>query len=167
MPRADFITSVFFLAFGIAVLMMSVNMPTFAEREVNPFSAPGIVPGFLGAVIAFLGAVLFIRSILRKGYKLNINRKTITSFVHAEETRRLGITILVSIFYAGVLLGRIPYPISTGIYVIAFVFLFDINFRKPLKDQWKRIVIGLIVAVVTAASVTLVFRYIFLVNLPG
>jgi len=167
MTRADFVTSIILIAFGVAVLIMSLHMPTFAARGVNPYSAPGIVPGFLGALIALLGLVLFIRSVGRKGYRLGINGRTVKEFFTAQQTRRLVITIVISVLYALVLLGRVPYPIATGIYVLAFILLFEYKWKSPARSQWKTLLFAVIVAVSTAVLVTAVFQYLFLVSLPG
>lgn len=167
MARADFITSIMLLAFGIGVLVVSLEMPTFAARGVNPYSAPGIVPGFLGGTIAVLGAVLFVRSLLRRGHRLGIDARTVKGFFTSQQTLRLAITVVVSILYALVLLGRMPYPAATAVYVFLFIVLFEYRWKQPLRGQWKIILSALLVAVVTAGLVTLVFEYLFLVSLPG
>jgi hypothetical protein len=167
MPRADFITSIILIVFGIAVLILSVQMPKFEEHGVNPYSVPGIVPGFLGALIGFLGVVLFIRSILRKGYKLGITGQTVGTFFTSESTKRFALTILISVIYALVLLGRTLYSVATLLYVFTFIFVFEYEWKKPFIQQWQRVVIAALIAVLVAAGVTAVFQYLFLVNLPG
>lgn len=167
MPRADLVTSIILIAFGISVLVLSLQMPRFEEHGVNPYSVPGIVPGFLGAVVAFLGVVLFIRSIVQKGYRLGLTGGTVKEFFTSETTKRFALTIAVSIIYALVLLGRIPFPIATGVYIFTFIFIFEYQWKKSFLVQWKRVLMALAVAVVFSAAVTGVFRYLFLVNLPG
>ena len=99
MPRADFLTSIGLMAFGVAVLVLSIQMPRFEEQGVNRFSVPGIVPGFLGAIIGILGLVLFIRSITQQGYKLGLDAAAVNRFFRAEMTKRFAVTILVSVAY--------------------------------------------------------------------
>jgi hypothetical protein len=167
MPRADFVTSVILIAFGIATLIISLQMPRFEEQGVNPYSVPGIVPGFLGVVIAFLGIVLFIRSIIRKGYELGLTGQTVKEFFTAESTKRFALTILISVIYALVLLGRILYSVATALYMFTFIFIFEYEWKKPFIQQWQRVLIALVIAVLVSAGVTTVFQYLFLVNLPG
>ena len=167
MPRADFVTSIILIVFGLAVFILSVQMPTFEEHGVNPYSVPGVVPGFLGAVIAFLGVVLFIRSILREGHRLGITGQTVKAFFTAESTKRFALTILISVIYALVLLGRTYYSVATAIYVFVFIFIFEYEWKRPFVEQWLRVLIALIIAVLVAVGVTTVFQYLFLVNLPG
>jgi hypothetical protein len=167
MPRADFITSIGLIAFGITVLVLSIQMPRFEEQGVNRFSVPGIVPGFLGSIVAVLGIVLFIRSIMRKGYKLGLDGAAVSRFFKAEITKRFAVTILVSVVYGWGLIGRINYEISTAIYIFAFIVIFDVKWKQGIKTQWKKILVAFIIAVLVAGIVGTTFRRLFLVNLPG
>jgi hypothetical protein len=167
MPRADFITSIGLIAFGIAVLVLSIQMPRFEDQGVNRFSVPGIVPGFLGSIIAVLGLVLFVRSIIRKGYRLGLDGAAVSRFFKAEITKRFALTILVSVAYGWGLIGRINYEISTAIYIFAFIVIFDVKWRQGIKTQWKKILIAFVIAVLVGGVVGTTFRRLFLVNLPG
>ena len=167
MPRADFITSIVLIAFGIAVLVISIRMPRYEAQGVNRFSVPGIVPGFLGAIVAFLGVVLFIRSIIREGYKLGLDGAAVSRYLKAEITKRFAVTILVRVAYGWGMIARINYEVATAIYIFAFIVIFDVKWRQGLKSQWKKILIAAIIAVLVGGTVGTTFRRLFLVNLPG
>jgi len=68
MHKADFITSVVLLTFSITVVWMSIEMPRLENRDINPLTVPGIVPGFLGVVIGIFSLILLERSIRHRGY---------------------------------------------------------------------------------------------------
>ena len=165
MSKADFATSIFLLIFGLSIFYFALKMPRFAERHINPYSVPGLVPGLLGVVIAFLGLVLLIRSILRKGYKLELNGKTLKAFFTDQTTIRIGYTILISVGY-WVLLGKLPFAVITALYVFAFVVIFEYKIEQTISVQWKTLLIAMIMAVVTSVVTTYTFQYLFLVNLP-
>lgn len=167
MNRADFAMSIGLIAFGVTVLVMSIRMPRYEELNVNPYSVPGIVPGFLGAVVAFLGLILFIRSIIRKGYKLNITGKTIVAFFTDESTRRLLLTLAICLGYAFGLLNRMPYAVATIIYIFVFVVVFEYHRDDSRDIRIRKILIALLLAVVAGTATWATFRYGFLVNLPG
>ena len=167
MPRADFITSIGLIAFGIAVLVLSIQMPRFEEQGVNRFSVPGIVPGFLGSIVAVLGLVLFIRSIIRKGYELGLDGAAVSRFFRAEMTKRFAVTILVSVAYGWGMIGRINYEVATAVYIFAFIVIFDVKWRQGIKTQWKKILIAAVIAILVGGIVGTTFRRLFLVNLPG
>jgi hypothetical protein len=166
MPRADFITSLILIAFGCSVLITSLRMPRLEEQQVNPFSVPGLVPGLLGAIIAFLGVVLLVRSILRKGYQLSVTGETTRGFIKAETTRRFALTILLSVIYALGMLGRMPYPLATALYIFAFIVIFEYRRGQSFMSQWKRVAMAALIALIVSAAVTGVFRYAFFVTLP-
>jgi hypothetical protein len=167
MPKADFITSIILIAFGIGVFVLSIQMPRFQEQGVNRFSVPGIVPGVLGVIIGVLGIVLFIRSIIRKGYRLGISGQSAKAFFSAEITKRFALTILISAAYAMGLVGRIPYSIATILYVTAFIIVFEYKWKERFRTQWKRVLMAVIIGVLVGVVVSAVFRFLFLVDLPG
>jgi hypothetical protein len=166
LPRADFITSFILIAFGSSVLITSLRMPRLQEQQVNPFSVPGLVPGLLGAIIGFLGLVLLLRSVRRKGYLLGVTSQTTRGFFSAETTRRFSLTILISVIYALGMLGRMPYPLATALYIFVFIVIFEYRRDQRFTAQWKRVAWAAFIAVVASAAVTGVFRYAFYVTLP-
>ena len=165
MPKADFATSIFLIVFSGAIFYFSVKMPRFAERHVNPYSAPGLVPGLLGLILGLLGLILLIRSIMRKGYKLNLNEKTLKTFFTDKMTIRILYSVLVSVSY-WILLGRVPFIVVTALYVIAFIIIFEYDKNERLFAQWKTFLFAVIIGVLTSVSVAYTFQYLFLVNLP-
>jgi hypothetical protein len=167
MPRADFVTSIGLIAFGVAVLVLSIQMPRFEEQGVNRFSVPGIVPGFLGSIVALLGLVLFIRSIIQKGYKLGLDGAAVRRFFTAEMTKRFALTILINVIYGWGMISRINYEVATAIYVFVFIVVFDVKWRQGIKTQWKKLLVAAVIALLVAGVVGTTFRRLFLVNLPG
>ena len=167
MPKADFLTSVGLIAFGIFVIISSSNMPKYEDRNVNPFSVPGVVPAMLGVIFTLLGLVLLIRSIYRKGYRINLSPAVIGAWFRDETTQRFLLTLSLSVIYALIILGRVHYMIATGIYMFTFVVLFEYKRGTRLFAQKRTILMALLLAAITSGSVYWVFRYLFLVNLPG
>ena len=167
MPKADFLMSIVLILFGITVVILSSQMPDFSDQKVNPYSVPGVVPSILGVIFCLLGLVMLIRSIVRKGYRLEISGTHISGWFKDRSTQRFLLTLGLSVIYAMVLLGRMHYTIATGVYMLAFVFLFEYRKGVKLLNQKKTFFMALLLAVITSGSVFWVFRYLFLVNLPG
>ena len=166
MPKADFVTSVILSICSISIIVISIRMPRMEEVGADPFSAPGIVPGFLGAILFFLSMTLFVRSLMKGGHKLNITGKSATAFFQEKAVIRVLLTLSASILYGAFLLGRMPYVPATFLYVLAFVLIFEYQKDRPAQTQWKTIIFALLQALFTAAIVASVFRYVFLVKLP-
>ena len=136
------------------------------EVGANPYSAPGIVPGFLGVIIFFLGTILLVRSILKNGYHIDISRKKLVSFFKDEAVIRVFVTIIMSVMYGAVFLGRTPYVLITFLYVTAFVAIFEYRVDQPFHGQEKILLFSVIQALLVTGVVAAVFRYLFLVKLP-
>ncbi len=166
MPKADFLMSIVLIVFGITVLVISIGMPRFEEMDINPYSAPGVVPGFLGAIIAVLGFVLLIRSIIRKGYQLDITGRTLKDWIRDDSTRRLLFTLGLCIFYALVLIGFLPYALGTILFIFAFVVVFEYRRGVPPAKQKRMFLFAALTGIIAGMSIWIVFRYGFLVSLP-
>ena len=166
MPKADFVTSLVLLIFSITVIALSIRMPRMEEVGADPYSAPGIVPGFLGVIILFLSIILSVRSILNKGHHPEITWNNIAAFFRDQSVLRVLLTIALSVIYGAILLGRIPYVLATFLYGLLFVIIFEYRLDKPFKDQGKTMFFSFVQAVLVAGVVASVFRYVFLVKLP-
>lgn len=167
MPKADFLMSIVLMFFGIFVMILSFQMPDFADQNVNPYSAPGVVPAMLGVIFILMGIIMLIRSISRKGYRLGITVTNIATWFKDHTTHRFLITLSLSVVYALILLGRIHFLLATGLYMFSFVVLFEYKRGSGLFAQKKTILMALLLAVLTSGSIYGVFRYLFLVNFPG
>ncbi|MGQ7848756.1 tripartite tricarboxylate transporter TctB family protein [Granulosicoccus sp. 3-233] len=138
-------------------------MPRMSEFGANIWSAPGIVPGMVGLLIAIMGGVLFFRS-----------RKTPGSAASATARngawRRVLTVLVLCVIFAGMLVGRIPFAIAAFIFIFVFILLFDREDRaietgsKTLSPA--RVALAFGVAAAASVTITWVFEDIFLVRLP-
>jgi putative tricarboxylic transport membrane protein len=166
MAKADFVTSIVLLLFGITILIMSIQMPRYEGLGVNPYSVPGIVPGLLGVILLILSLILLIRSIIRKGYHLGLSIEIVNQYFKDESTRNFLIALILSLVYGALLLTRIPYSLATALYILFFILIFEYRPKESMSSQKKTILYSLVEAISVSAGVTLVFRYLFLVDLP-
>lgn len=166
MPRADFVTGVFLLAFSIAIVVLSVQMPRLEHRGINPYTIPGIVPGLLGVALTVMSVSLVVRSIRHGGYRIAIGMEQTAGVARKPEVWRAVVTAVFCLFYALALVGRIWYPAATFLFVLVFIVLFEYRFDRPFRAQWGTVAFATVEALLTAAVVSAVFRYLFLVRLP-
>lgn len=82
-----------------------------------------------------------------------------------EVVRRLGLTLALTLVYAGVLVGRLPFWLATFLFVAGFVVAFEWR-RDRLAAHLRRVATAALEAAVVAAAVTYIFERIFLVRLP-
>ena len=172
MVKADFLSAVFFVLLGLGVLLESLGMPRFEGRQANPYSVPGLVPGFIGAALFILGGILLVRSIRQGGASLSRwTRKGRDESVSAlllgpENRRNLLIASILTIGYAGGLIGTIDFTVATAIFVTLFIMLFEWSPDDPARRRAVKIVTALLQGVLVAGIVAYVFQEIFLVRLP-
>ena len=161
MAKADFYTAIVLMAFGITAIVMALGMPVISDR----YSAPGVLPIFLGIVIAGLSFIMFIRSLVRMKGKVGISLASVKDTIAATGALRIIATIALCLCYS-FFLGKLLFPLLTFLFIFAFILFFEYDRKMPLKLQIKTILIAVLVAIITSAAVTAVFRYLFLVRLP-
>ena len=120
-PRVDLYTSAVLFAFGLGVVGLAWNMPTFVEQSHTGLTAPGIVPGFHGLVIAILAVLLGLRAVRRGALSRGVEGRALGP----GDARRLGTAALLGVLYAGVLVGRVPFWIASALFVFAFTAIFE------------------------------------------
>ncbi|MBE0584234.1 MAG: tripartite tricarboxylate transporter TctB family protein, partial [Desulfofustis sp.] len=155
------------IAFSLSVVVLSYTMPRLERRGIDPFSAPGVVPGLIGLILLCLALILFVRSVRRGGYRL-FDRGSAAADQpdrHGRVTRVL-LTLGVSLVYAAGFLGRLNYSVATALYIFAFICLFEYRRGQGLWAQRRTCFFALLQAVLASLLITLVFQKLFLVDLP-
>ena len=166
MARADFLTGIVLICLSLYVIIESWQMPRLQHLKIHPLSVPGIVPAFIGMVLLLFGTILVIRSIRRGGHRLGFSYESFRRLLSKPGNQYLLLTAILTIGYAGFLIGFLPYWLATGLFIFLFVFLFEWE-RGMSVAQWRRRLISAgIIAAVSSAAVTLVFERLFLVTLP-
>ena len=156
--KADLITGVVLLALAAAVIYGGWTMDRLEVRRIHPASIPGLVPLGLGIALAIAAAALVIRAHRaprRRGEE-----------AAPESHVRLALTLALCLLYAVGLLGHVPYEIATGLFVFAFIAVFEWGDAGRAGRRVRSLVTALIQAVVVAGVVSIGFEKLFLVRLP-
>ncbi|MFA5027227.1 MAG: tripartite tricarboxylate transporter TctB family protein [Candidatus Methylomirabilota bacterium] len=166
MIRADFVTGIVLILGSLYVIFESWRMPRMEHLGAHPLSVPGIVPAFLAAILIIFGGVLVIRSVMLGGHRLGLSAAKAREVLARPGNQRLLTTGVLTIGYAGILIGRVPYALATGLFIFAFIVLFE--WKKGLAPARTARLVGC--AAILAAAVTLLvswsFERLFLVTLP-
>jgi hypothetical protein len=164
--RADLITGVVLVVFGLAVIAESWGMPRLEERRINPWTVPGLVPGMLGFIIASLGGILALRSLAAGA----LRGRAAQSIEEAAETRaslwRLVACGILCLVYAIGLVGRAPFWLATGIFVFSFIAIFEWDAGDSNALRARKLAIALVIAAAAAIAIPFLFEKLFLVRLP-
>ena len=162
--RADLIGGAAWMALGVAILAASIAMDRLEQFGATLYTAPGLVPGMLGAVIVLLGLLLVIRSV-KAGAVAGLTARWRLTPEGRSSLKRASIATALALAYTLGLIGRMPFAFATALFVFAFIMVFDVADGAPTRIV-RRATIAAITAIVTAAVVSLVFERIFLVRLP-
>lgn len=172
---ADRVGGLIWVVFGAAVIYGSWMMDRLTQLQVHPATAPGLVPGLLGAGIAALGLILLFRSDAKPTADFSATADSGDNADAADEVsiedglapKRVLLSWVLCITYGGLLLGRgAPYWLLTVAFLFLHINLIDETNDVPAKLDKRRALIAAILAVTFATAVAQIFEKIFLVRLP-
>ncbi len=175
MRRTDTIFGIITIAIAGAFGVMSLMMPWY-DSEWGVFAAPGLVPLILSILLLLTGLILIFRALYAKGFYKSLEELIAkdTTIMEADDDatgankeqgetmksepgwKRIALTIGLAAVYVFLLLGRLPYLVSTGLFVSVFIFIF----------RGGGVIKSLIIGAATSVGVWLVFEKVFLVVLP-
>lgn len=139
--------------FGAAVLVASWRMDRLESLSINPWSAPGVMPGVVGALIVLFGLALVLRPV------------SAAEPDAAGSWRRTALALVLCFAFAAGLLGRgLPFWLTSA----AFMFAAILAFRVMDEDapRWRIAASSAAIAVVAALVISYLFEDVFLVRLP-
>lgn len=164
-PRTDlWIASVFFV-FGATAAWLAFAMPRYADQKGEIYTAPGLVPGFYGIVIVLLSIWLGVRAI-RQGALHAQAREPGTAKPHDSVDLKLAVAAGLGLLFIVGLLGRMPFWLSSAIFVASFTSTFEWQAGQPWPLRARRIGEAILLGLATGVSVMLVFEKVFYVRLP-
>ena len=148
------------IVFGAAVLAGAWRMDRLESLRINPWSAPGLMPGVLGALMLVFGAALALRA---------FRERTPQAGTDAAQPSRVTLALVLCFGYAAGLLGHgLPYWLASA----AFLFIAICAFRWLDRDAetWTRparlALSSAAIAIGAALAIGLLFEQVFLVRLP-
>lgn len=152
----------FWVALGLVIVFESWRMPRLEEQGINPYTAPGLVPGLLGIILATLGVALaFRRAPLAAGPALEGQGGGVA------EPWRIGLAFLLCLGFGGVALGNgPPFWLAAGLFLFLAIILFEWPEHRAAGTLRYGVTRAALVATGGAAAVTFVFQEVFLVRLP-
>ena len=169
---ADRIGGLIWFVFGAAIIYGSWTMDRLESQNIPPVTAPGLVPGLLGAGIIAFALVLLLRSGAASATAApSFAGPAIDDAAPVQEQtfhwQRGLLTLVLCLTYGAVLLGRgVHYGILTAAFLFLHILLVDETERVPARLTLRRLVVAAITAPTVATIVTLVFQHVFLVRLP-
>lgn len=196
MPRSDLGASIVLILFGAAVAFESWRMPRFESIGGSIYSAPGLVPGLLGLIIALLGGIMLIRYLTSRKpatAPATVSEAVATPGIADDQaaftsaptsgdvagqaqdpdagferpsSTRMLVTLVFAVVFGGILVGTVPFWLAVFIFVSASIIFYEFKSMIDARSTAVRVAIALAIAGATAFAVPFVFERIFLVTLP-
>ncbi|HEX5611845.1 MAG TPA: tripartite tricarboxylate transporter TctB family protein [Burkholderiales bacterium] len=155
----DLAFAVGWVGFGAAVLAASWRMDRLEHLHINPWSAPGLMPGVLGALMIVFGAALGWRA---------LRQRTTQAEGNAASIPRILLAIGLCVAYAAGLLGH---GVSFWLSSSAFLFVSVLSFRWLDRDAVSPPLARLaassaVIALGASLAIGFLFEQVFFVRLP-
>ncbi len=152
---ADRLVGATIAGLGTLVFIGALNMPTFEDRSVSPWTVPGIFPAFVGAVLALLGTALALR-----------NAPPIRTQSKSERPQMGGLIGMLALGLAYIaLVGHVPFAPLTIVFLAGFALVFRPMALSGQRPYWAIAGVALFVGLIGFGIPTL-FETVFLVTLP-
>jgi hypothetical protein len=163
--RAELVWAIVWIVIGAAIFYGGWSMDRLEKLNINPYTAPGLVPALLGIGIALLGVVLLMRASRTPSAA---SAATHDSAVPTAASRwRLAIALALCLAYGAGLVGRgVPFWLATFAFVLVAIAAFQWPERVARKEIARGLAVAALCAAGTAIGVTMVFQELFLVRLP-
>jgi hypothetical protein len=158
-PGADLVWAVGWTAFGGAMLYGAWTMDRLEAQHINPYTAPGLVPGLLGAGLVLMGVLLFVRALRAKA-------ALPTAPADDNDPARFAVALALCLGYGLGLVGRAPFWLATFLFVFAAIAVLQWRERRAAGSVGRGLALAAACAAGTALGVTLLFQELFLVRLP-
>ena len=161
--RADFYAGLAWIALGTAIGSASWRMDRLERMGVSFFTAPGLVPGVLGVLIAACGMVLAVRA-WQQGALGPVQRPPV--LMRSDVLARIGVTLALCLGFALVLVGRIPFWMAAAVYLFVQIAVLQYPGRKARGEVARGLVVAAAIALGAGGTIAFMFQEIFLVRLP-
>ncbi len=160
-PFADLLAGIACLAVSIGIIVGAWQMDRLERLQATIYTAPGLVPGILGAALALMSLLLIGRA-LRAGVGAG-PRQWLSLLAHW----RLGVALALCLGFAIGLVGRgLPFWVSAALFVAAFVLVFQLEERRQAGTLLRGAVFAAVYGLITGLAVHHLFQDVFLVRLP-
>jgi hypothetical protein len=163
--RRNLQDAVVWVILGGVILVASLSMDRLESQGINPYTAPGLLPGLLGVVMMCLGVLLALRSIGEGA----LTRHTPALSGPAGGYKQLIVVLALCLVFTAVLLGHgLPFWLAGAMFVSASILTLQQAQRSAAQERLglREIATAVSIGLGAGGAITLVFQTFFLVRLP-
>lgn len=164
-------------ALGVAIAIGGWTMDRLEHLNIEPWSAPGLVPGLLGALIAVFGLVLAGREArASRGSAAADPRRTDEAPLSADDDpgapapgewrRTVPVLVLCGGFVFGVLGRGLPFVLTSTLLVFGWITMLSGSRWRAEGSIARGLGVTALIAVTACFLIAFLFEDVFLVRLP-
>jgi hypothetical protein len=135
-------------------------MDRLESQGVPWFTAPGLLPGIVGAAIVIFALMIVVRALRTRdeGEAAALDKR------HAV---RAALSLALCLGFAVGLVGHgLPFIVAAAIYLFLHIFVLQYPERRAAGEVARGAFVALAIAVIAATAIGLIFQDVFLVRLP-
>ena len=155
------------IVLGVAISIGAFRMDRLAQMNIEPWSAPGLVPGLLGVLIAVFGAVLAWRE--RSGPAVAEPAAPDDPDMpspRAVAVRIAAVLVLCAVFVLGLLGRGLPFVATWSALVFAWIAMLRLPEWRAAGTVPRGLAAAAAIALGTCFAIAHLFQDLFLVRLP-
>jgi len=160
-PFADLLTGIACLAVSIGIIVGALGMDRLERLQATIYTAPGLVPGILGAALALMSVILVGRA-LRAGVATGPPQP----FSLRAHWRLVAALVLCLGFAIGLVGRGPPFWLAAALFVAVFVFIFQFEERRQAGTILRGAAFAAVFGLITGLAIHYLFQDVFLVRLP-
>jgi hypothetical protein len=159
--RADLFAGLAFLAFGIAIIIGSLMMDRLERLQATIYTAPGLVPGILGLMLAGMAVILILRAVRTGALSQSLPP------VALGEHWRIAVSLVLCLGFAIGLVGHgLPFWGGAAIFVALFLLIFQFEDRRRDGTLARGVMFAVAYGLIAGLVIHHLFQDVFLVRLP-
>lgn len=166
MAKADLLAAVVLGALGFGFVVAGWTMDRLEIRSIHPLSVPGLVPGLLGAALMVCSILLGLQAVRKGALQGWRDAGLLGRDAEPGARTRLALALFLTLAYALLLIGHLPYWLATWLFVATFVIVFERLEPDNPAPFWRTALVGVVLGGAVALVVSFVFQELFLVRLP-
>ncbi len=164
--RAELLNAVAWAVAGGAIVVASWRMDRLDRLSISPWSAPGLTPGVVGALI-----ICFALALAWQAWRADAGAGDAPASAGvatpAGSGRRTLVAVVLCVLFAGLSLGHgLPFVVEGSLFVFAFTSVFSWSDWRVERRIGRGLMQTLVVAVIACAFISWLFESVFLVRLP-
>ncbi len=161
-PLADLLTGAAWLTLALAIMIGAWQMDRLERLSAAIYTAPGLVPGLLGAAIALMAVILMGRA-ARAGALANVRLPTLRI---ADHWRLIAALVLCLGFAIGLVGRGPPFWLAAALFTAVTVFVFQFPARRRDGTLARGAMFAMAFGLIAGFTIHYLFQDLFLVRLP-